>query len=459
MKKIAKRMISVLAIASIAVSMAACDKKEENEKIKVKMWTALTQDASPKQIAYHDKLMEGLKKNFPNYEFEEMLKPVGTDYRQEYDKALMANNAPSFVDIFSYTDIPTRIANGTIADVTKYVENWDLRKEGKVITTFDDAITSKDDKWYGIPRSSYMIGCMVNTKSLADADENVETLPATWEEFAAQGQRVTDLSVPRFGYSLMGMDWCAWPYTAWVWSAGGEMVRKNDDGTYKLAFNEEAGVDAAVFLNEMIWKYKMTQKDVLMGTQDLNNVVRNGSACYAWAQYDILSEEAVKQYGLKMADFTQMLLPSKDESIPRVALAGGEIITFNPKLSEKELEAAVNVAKYMFYSEEMLDYEVSVIEETGHYNFQIPGRVDYYEKKINALSWMTDEIKNNLAEMQKNTKPEPYCPHWSEIKTALVKPLQEIYLTDGITRERVQELLDNCANELYKAYPNELKNK
>ena len=125
------------------------------------------------------------------------------------------------------------------------------------------------------------------------------------------------------------------------------MVRKNDDGTYKIAFNEPEGVDAAMFMNEMIWKYKMTQKDVLMSIGDLGKLAANEN----------LSEST--------------------------------------------------------------------------------------RKEIMSLSL--------------NAKPEPYCPHWGDVKTELVNPLQTIFLKEGITREEAQKLLDDCANTLYDKYPDTFK--
>jgi hypothetical protein len=85
------------------------------------------------------------------------------------------------------------------------------------------------------------------------------------------------------------MEWNAWTYTAWVWSAGGEMVRKNPDDTYSLAFTEDPGVDAALFWNDMVWKHKITQKDVLQDWDSLMNDVKSGRACFSWSNLAYIS--------------------------------------------------------------------------------------------------------------------------------------------------------------------------
>jgi len=44
------------------------------------------------------------------------------------------------------------------------------------------------------------------------------------------------------------MEWSAWEFTAWVWSAGGEMVKKKEDKYWRITFNEAPGIDAV-----MLW--------------------------------------------------------------------------------------------------------------------------------------------------------------------------------------------------------------
>lgn len=458
MKNGLKKVAAIGLAAVMLASFVGCDNKKSagDEKITLRLWTKPTQDAKQDDIDYHDKQMAALKEKFPNVIFDEAIPPAGTDYRAEYDKALMAGTAPAFYNGFSYTDVPTRITNGTIADVTEYVKDWDLRKEGKVLDIFDDAISS-DGKWYAIPRSAYTQACFVNKKLLRENGESETEFPKTWKEFAEQGQRITDFSVPRVGYALVGMDWCAWPFTAWVWSAGGEMVRQNSDGTYKIAFNEPEGVDAAVFMNEMIWKYKMTQKDVLMSIKDLETMAKNNTAVYSWNALTVLSQQAVEQYNLDVNDFAVSPMPVKDASTPQPALAGGEVITFNPKLSPEELKVAFEVAEFLYYSDEMNEMKFDNIRERGLFDTQVPGRIDLYEKKLEAVESLTDTQKKELMALSENAKPEPYCAHWSDLKTELVNPLQEIFLTEGISRDKVQKLLDDCADRLYDLYPDTFK--
>lgn len=458
MKKTKIIALCLAAVSMVSVFSGCSNKKTvEDGKVTVTMWLKPGEDDLEWKVETNDRMEKALVEKFPEINFEFLRAPVGgVDYRQEYDKALMAGTEPSFFTQFSYTDIPARIENGTVADITKFYDNWDLKKDGKILDTFDAAI-SKDGKWYALPQYAYSQATMVNLKTLENAGVSTTDLPDTWDEFAKVGVEITDLSIPRMGYSLIGMDWCAWPFTAWVWSAGGEMVEENGDGTYRIAFNDEAGVDAAEYMNKLIWEYKMTQKDVLADLGTVYKNIKNGSAAFAWLNMNELRAEELEEYGLTVADFAQIPMPVKDASTPNPSLAGGEVITFSPKLTEEELEATLKVVEWLYFSDERMQVKCDEIKEFELTDTTRPGRVDWYDKKLEANTQLTEKQKEEFIVLSENAKPEPYCAHWSEIKSELVAPLQKIYITEGISRDEIKALLDECAEKIYGLYPDTFK--
>ena len=456
-----KRVLAVLLTVVMAAGLASCGGNKEKaagtgDKITVTMWSSVSNDSTDNEKESEALTQKLVAEKFPNYDVQFIKQPSGTDYRQEYDKALMANKAPDVFLGFSYTDIPSRIQNGTIADITELVKDWDLKKQDLVIENFDKAI-SKDDKWYAIPRDAYVQAMLINKKAVQEGGGDINNLPKTWDEFAKLGQKITDRSKPRFGYELLGMDWCAWPYTAWVWAAGGEMVTDNGDGTFKISFNEAPGVDAAMYLHDMIWKYNMTQKNVLASIDDVTTDITTGVACYSWGAYGSLSKEKLDMHDLTFEDFAMAPMPVKDESIAMPSLAGGEVITFNPKADKETLKAAFEVAQYMYYDEEYLTKMWDFAKERGMFDIHIPARKDLLDKKLASLEGLTQESKESFIEMTKNAYVEPYCQHWTDLKSQLVKPLQTIFTTENITRDQIKAMLDDTAKTLYELYPEAFK--
>ena len=455
-----KRVIAFVMSLTIMLSLVSCgEKKSEPEsggaKIKVITWDAPA-SGDPENEKERFRLMrERLAVELPHIELVDLSRKTGADYYLEYDKSLMAGEAPSYT-AFAYPLIPTRIKNGTIADITEFVENWDLKKEDKIITQFDEAITS-DNKWYAIPQSMYIQATLYNKKAIASSGYNLEKLPETWEEFVDVCKEVTDLSVPRIGYALMGMDWCAWPFTAWVWSAGGEMVRPNGDGTYNLAFVEDPAIEAAMFLNRLIWKERVTQKDVLQDLADLGQDVKSGRSCFSWSSPNVFTPADYKAYELTADDLGTMPMPVKDKSITPPSLSGGNVFVFNPKATKEELKAAWEVVTYLNFDENELKKQWEFDNSTGYFNYLIPGRKDLLETVFDMHTFVPERIKEEFFAMVPNAIAEPYCPNWGELKSALANPLQKIFLSEDLTEDQARAILEECAESLYKQYPNSFK--
>ncbi|RED65508.1 ABC transporter substrate-binding protein [Cohnella phaseoli] len=428
---------------------------EQAAKIKIKLWEKPQPDAPKGKVEAYNAMMAKVKQKFPNIEIQdETLKP-GTDYRQEYDKALMANEAPTGWRELPNVDIPTRIKNGTIADISEFYSSWEYKDQ--MIDTFNESISTADGKWYAVPVFSGFINTLYNAKTIQAGGGDPEKLPETWAEFAEMGQKITDVGVPRFGYEIVGMDWNAWPFTAWVWSAGGEMVRPNDDGTYKIAFNEEAGVDAAVFWNEMVWKHQMTQKDTLQDWNKLQDDIMAGRAAFSWFDVSGLDQTALDKYGQQMSDFGIMPMPVKDKSITRPSLAGGRVITINPKASKEEQKAAFDVLTYITYDEELLKEQWEIAARENISDLNVPARKDLYKLKLSLSTTVPERIKQELVAAAAGAKSEPFCPNWNDLKNALSKPLQQILLKKDISRDEVKSLLDKTADELYAKYPDSFR--
>lgn len=472
--KLISKTVSAVTAAALVVTLAACGSTGEksaaessaaaqssavelaqlNAKITLYEQFDAAQTEGEKQ--QYELYKKAVAEKFPNLEVDWQSWVPGSDYREQYDKLLMAGNAPTAAHIFSYTDIPTRVANNSIADISNFVNNWDLKKQDKVLSTFDDAIQN-NGKWYAVPYEAYLCATAFNKETIKKAGGDPANLPKTWDEFGKMGQQYTDKAKARFGYELIGMDWNAWPFTGWVWGAGGEMVTKNTDGTWKIAFNEEPGVDAAMFWNEMVWKYKMTQKDVLIGIDPLIQDVCAGRACFAWGYPTWFASTAEEKYGGKSEDFGLMPMPVKDSSIAAPALSGGEVWTFNPKADKDQLKAAWDVVQLLSYDESFLESLWKLQNDNKNMLANVPARKDLMEKKYSMATYWPASWKEELITTSKNAKPEPYCAHWGDLKSALAKPLQKIILKENIQRDEVKKLLDDCANELYQKYPDTFK--
>ena len=461
MKRTAKLLMALMSLSCIfSMSVFANGSQQPAaaaKKVKITVWGPLENysEAEKKSWTF---CVEEYRRRYPNVELTSLFSPAGTDYRQQYDKALMAGNAPTVTNLLPYVDVQTRAANSMIADITPFVNNFELKKQGKVNTAMDSAL-QYNGKWYGLMDYIYLAGTVYNKSSLIAGGGDPDNLPKTWDDFAKLGQKVTDMSVPRFGYLLLGMEWNAWPFTPWVWSAGGEMVIPNGDGTYRIGFAEEPGVDAAMMWHDMIWKYRMTQKDVLKAWNELRDDMHSGRGVFAFGRIDHYDSDAERKYGTPRSNFSIMPIPAKDKDHKQASIAGGNAWIFSPTATESELKAAWDFVMMFDYDEKFQLEKWAFENSIGGLTDRIPPRADLIEKKFSmATSWPKGRAEA-VAAVSATARMEPSCPNWNNLKNTICPYLQKILLKETISRDEIKVLLTKAADEAYASYSQTFKKK
>jgi ABC-type glycerol-3-phosphate transport system substrate-binding protein len=402
-------------------------------------------------------VVDEYKRRFPAVEITSEVLAAGTDYRQRYDVALMSGEAPAATNVLPPVDVQTRAKNGTILDITRLVTEWDLKKQGVLNTTFDDAL-QLNGKWYAVMDSLYLAGTPYNRTNLIAGGGDPNKLPKTWAEFIQVGQKVTDPKLPRYGYIIMGMEWNAWPFTPWVWSAGGEMVRPNADGTYRIAFNEEPAVDTAELWNSMIWKYGMTQKDVLKNWADYREDMHAGRGVFAFGQLEYYTADAEKKYGVPQETFHMMPMPAKDAANKPAAICGGYVWVFSPKATDAQIKAGWDFVQLASYDKEFLQKRWAFENTLAGIDSKVPARIDLVDVKYKqyGTKWPAGWAEE-FAEVSRVVRLEPFCSNWNDLKNTLAPYLQQILVKEGITRNEIRDILNTAAEECYKLYPQSFK--
>lgn len=422
------------------------------EKVKIKLYMLPQDDDSDAVKTRFEFMKEKVESTFPDYEIEWTRMAPGTDYRQQYDKLLMSGDGPTLWNSLPFVDIQTRMRNGTIADITEYVVNWDLRNEGKVNPSIEDALHDDEGHWYAVPFAPYIMGMLYNKTAIEAGGGDVSKIPATWEEFGQAAQSLTDKSVPRFGYTLLGSDFCAWPLTPWVWSAGGEMVIPNDDGTYSIGFNQEKGVDAIMYMHDLVYKYQCTQTDLLENYSDYMANMTVGYACYGWGLPTSLDAEKLAAYDAKQEDFGVIPIPG-DIADHAVGFAGGETWTMHPQATKEQMDACWNILNLISYDEAFLREYWELENELNLIDPKPSCRQDLVEVKYSYATNWPEHWKAEFAALNEVSRPEPYCAEWNSLKDYIVAPFQQILGDPNCTREQAQALLDECAEKLYTDFP------
>jgi ABC-type glycerol-3-phosphate transport system substrate-binding protein len=98
-----------------------------------------------------------------------------------------------------------------------------------------------EEKLYGLPMSGETTGLFYRTDLFEAA--GIANPPATWEEFEAAAQALTNTDNRTYGTIMFATE-AAYYWYPWLWQNGGELL--SEDGT-QIAFNSDAGKEAAEF--------------------------------------------------------------------------------------------------------------------------------------------------------------------------------------------------------------------
>jgi multiple sugar transport system substrate-binding protein len=261
----------------------------------------------------------------------------GTEIRKAFIAAHAAGNAP---DLF-YTYPPSMSPyydQGFLLQMDDYVNTW-KQKSDVVDALWYDALI--DGHYYGIPCDFYAM-CLWWRKDLFNT-AGVSAAPTTWDELVAAGQKLTDPAKKQYGFGLLGMAWASWYWENFVWQAGGEVTTKLPDKTVELTFTDAPGVAALQFYQDLKFKYKITQENVLQD-YDANTKDFIAGRTAMWMAANTSGSGFVAQ-GLKLEQFGVVPLPAGPTG-KRAAQIGGGYWTINSSTDKDKQAGAWTYANW-----------------------------------------------------------------------------------------------------------------
>jgi arabinogalactan oligomer/maltooligosaccharide transport system substrate-binding protein len=138
---------------------------------------------------------------------------------KKYETAAKAATAP---DLFrSDVGWTSGFANqGFLLDVTSYFPN-----ASKDFLEAPVQTATYQGKLWGVPQVTDALGFMCNKQLLTQA--GLTAPPASWQELATAGAKVTDLAAQKYGFYMRGDSYWSQPF---IWGWGGYLFEANDQG-------------------------------------------------------------------------------------------------------------------------------------------------------------------------------------------------------------------------------------
>ncbi len=326
----------LLAVSCLSVTAVA---EQVHDPVELTMWvTSRNSDEA------EDERKAAFLEAHPWITFNEVVKEG--DPGNEFYQAVAAGTAPDLIE-GSFTMMDKYIAAGIVEPLNRYLDAWDETQY--LDKTYLDMFT-RDGKIYGLPVQVTPMLFGYN-KSLFKA-AGLESAPTTWEEALEMAKKLNDPDGQVAGYATLAAEWTEWFFQYYVWQAGGDLTRENEDGTVTLTFTDPAVIRAAEYYQELAAS-KVLQRDRTLKFNDLLEQFSRGKIAMMPFAVDWVMDVANR--GMDLEDVGLCLPPAGPSGKSATAIAG-TCYVINASVDQAKKDAAWTYISWKMGREERTLY-------------------------------------------------------------------------------------------------------
>ncbi len=271
-------------------------------------------------------------------------------------------------------------------------------------------VSSFNGEKYTVPFDANNLAIFYNKKAFAD--ENITSVPKTWDEFLADAQKLTidknnDGKIDQYGFQVpVGTnEWTVWTWQTYLWQAGGEFLSKDNNTP---TFNSQAGVDALQFWTDLVHKYKVanfSETDAGYKTDDFESGKIAMQIIGPWTLPQLNKDKKI--------DYGVFMMPKKERYATNI---GGENLYLFKTNPTKE-KAAWEFAKFIMSA----DFQVDWAKTTGYLPVSKSAvnstKYQAYLKENPVVKTFVDQMQYGFA--------RPSIPAYNSISSALGKEIEK----------------------------------
>lgn len=343
MKK--KLLAAMLCVAMAATSLVGCggsgdsgkdtdtakssEKGSDEEKVELTIW-----ETSRNKDDWYTSMEKKFLEEHPNITLNKVVKEG--DPGNEFYQAVASGTAPDLVNC-SFTMMDSYITSGILEPLNQYTDEWD--EWGNFTKEYVDMFT-KDGKVYGVPNQVAPMLFGYNKALFEEA--GIKEPPKTWDEAVEVAKKINDPDNQVAGYATLAAEWTEWFFQYYVWQAGGDLTKENEDGTAELTFTDPAVIKAAEYYQKLKSE-GVLQSDLTLKFSDLVTNFGLGKIGMMPFAGDWVSEAITK--GIAPDDIG-LCLPPVGPSGKQTTAIGGDCWVINAKADQAKKDAAWEYIKY-----------------------------------------------------------------------------------------------------------------
>lgn len=343
MKK--KLLAAMLCVAMAATSLVGCggsgdsgkdtdtakssEKGSDEEKVELTIW-----ETSRNKDDWYTSMEKKFLEEHPNITLNKVVKEG--DPGNEFYQAVASGTAPDLVNC-SFTMMDSYITSGILEPLNQYTDEWD--EWGNFTKEYVDMFT-KDGKVYGVPNQ--VVPMLFGYNKALFEEAGIKEPPKTWDEAVEVAKKINDPDNQVAGYATLAAEWTEWFFQYYVWQAGGDLTKENEDGTAELTFTDPAVIKAAEYYQKLKSE-GVLQSDLTLKFSDLVTNFGLGKIGMMPFAGDWVSEAITK--GIDPDDIG-LCLPPAGPSGKQTTAIGGDCWVINAKADQAKKDAAWEYIKY-----------------------------------------------------------------------------------------------------------------
>ena len=386
-----KLLAAMLCVAMAATSLVGCggsgdsgkdtdtakssEKGSDEEKVELTIW-----ETSRNKDDWYTSMEKKFLEEHPNITLNKVVKEG--DPGNEFYQAVASGTAPDLVNC-SFTMMDSYITSGILEPLNQYTDEWD--EWGNFTKEYVDMFT-KDGKVYGVPNQVAPMLFGYNKALFEEA--GIKEPPKTWDEAVEVAKKINDPDNQVAGYATLAAEWTEWFFQYYVWQAGGDLTKENEDGTAELTFTDPAVIKAAEYYQKLKSE-GVLQSDLTLKFSDLVTNFGLGKIGMMPFAGDWVSEAITK--GIDPDDIG-LCLPPAGPSGKQTTAIGGDCWVINAKADQAKKDAAWEYIKY--YTGK--DYRTSYFENLATKGAPNPVIIPRNDMSITDFYEFPEEYKEVL---------------------------------------------------------------
>ena len=310
----------------------------------------------PEAVKAYDAMVKRYEDAHPNVD----VKPSTDTWDPKTFSAKLSAGSLTDGFLVPFTEPQGIIARSQSADITDLIKQWPNFPSFNP-TALAVATRASDGRIFGYPTAGYALGLVINRDLFTKAGLNPDQPPATWDDFRAAAQALTAKGTPGFAETSTNNQG-GWHFTAWMYSAGGDLIQQDVNGRWTAIFNNDIGVSVLQLLKDMRFSDNSMVARQLLDQNATRQMMATGQAGMTIQAGDALSYIRETFADADINQFGMGIFPQKGGN---ATLSGGSVAMFNPKSAPDVLSTTLDFCLFRDFDLQNLEASLQADQQRG----------------------------------------------------------------------------------------------